>query len=133
MLKPKLKSNFRPEGFKQTLLLKNEVVKDTKRFWLPNVITISIVAIQISLLIIFRKLPPQVPLLYSQKWGESRLVDPSFLWIAPSICVGMVVVNYVLLRFTSSDELLQRLIFWTMPVFSFLLLATLFNIILISL
>lgn len=106
----------------------SEVVDETKKFWLPNIITVALVAIQILLLILFRNLPPQVPLFYSQKWGEARLTDPNFLWLLPTMCVLIVIFNYLLLNFTKRDNLLQKVLFWTMPTIAFFSLITLYNI-----
>src|SRR6476646_4868108 len=91
----------------------NQVVVGTKKYWLPNIISVLLVALQVGLLVIYRDLPPQVPLIYSQRWGDSRLVKPEFLWLLPTICVVLVSFNFFLLRFTGRDELLEKIIFWS--------------------
>lgn len=39
-------------------------------------------------------LPPQVPLFYSLPWGETRLGDPSSLWLLPAISLIILVLNF---------------------------------------
>lgn len=50
----------------------------------------------------FRMLPPQIPLLYSQLWGENQLVDTWLIVIIP-LCMH---VFYVL------NQLIYRRFFW---------------------
>jgi hypothetical protein len=107
---------------------------NTKRsfFFLPTVITLVIIGIQVGLLLLFRSLPPQLPLFYSLKWGESRLASPTYLWMLPASASIVMLVTFGLVRLTPKDRLLQRIIFWSMPTFAFLLLITLYNILVIT-
>lgn len=109
-----------------------EVVQNTKKYWLPNILTLVLVGLQILLLIIFRTLPPQTPLLYSAAWGDSRLVRSEWLWTIPTLSVAIVCANYFLVRFVKNDELLERTIFWTMPIFALLTLITLYKILMLA-
>jgi len=50
------------------------------------VVTAAVVAAGVGVWLVFgKKLPPEVPLLYSRPWGESQLVKPYWLLILPGM------------------------------------------------
>lgn len=47
-------------------------------------------AVGIGLIVVYWKyLPPEVPLLYSRPWGQDQLVSPYFLWTIPAMTAGI--------------------------------------------
>jgi len=43
-------------------------------------------AVGLCLIVVYWKaLPPEVPLLYSRPWGQDQLVSPYFLWLVPAL------------------------------------------------
>ena len=46
-----------------------------------------------------RQMPPQIPLWYSQPWGEGQLAEPKYLLLLPGLAVGIGVgINVVTQR-----------------------------------
>lgn len=56
------------------------------------------------LLFFFKKLPPQVPLLYSKPWGESQLADKELMFLLPGISSLLSFINLRLASFFFKDE-----------------------------
>ncbi len=63
-------------------------------------LTIILIVIQAGLIFFsFPRLPPQVPLYYSQPWGESQLTPPQSLFVLPSISLLFMLTNIFLATF----------------------------------
>ena len=71
---------------------------------------LSILAQGVLILISWKKLPPELPLFYSQPWGEKMLARPLFLLILPTTAFIFVVVNYWILLSTGENIFLRRII-----------------------
>lgn len=70
-------------------------------------------------------LPPQIPLFYSEPWGETMLTQPAMLWILPAICVLVTGLNFSLAIFLLKEN---RFLVRTLTVFSLIVaLATLYD------
>ena len=85
----------------------------------------------VAILIFWRKLPPQVPLLYSRPWGEKQLASPNFLFLLPLLCLVIVTINLLLAAWASrkKERLASRLLAIFSAVFNFLCLVTVLKII----
>lgn len=107
------------------------------KFWQQPVnsrffqINLAVIATQILYLFInFRRLPPQVPLYYSQPWGLSQLASAGELFYLPILSVIILLLNNSLAAFyLHRYQLLSRLLLLFSSVFSLLSLITLFQII----
>lgn len=63
---------------------------------------ISVISL-VSLAIVYNKLPPSVPLLYSRPWGEQQLIPSGFLFGLPVICLLIVFVNSMIMKFYGGE------------------------------
>ena len=81
------------------------------------VFSIFSILLQVILILInWNKLPSQLPLFYSQPWGEKMLASPLFLGILPLIVLGFTACNYLILISVRESIFLRRII----VVFTFL-------------
>lgn len=62
------------------------------------------------ILINWRKLPPELPLFYSQPWGEKMLARPLFFLILPVIVLVFLISNYWILLLQKENVFLRRII-----------------------
>lgn len=92
---------------------------------------ILIIGLQLGFLIYkFNILPAQIPLYYSQPWGEPQLASASALFLLPTFSIIIVLINNLLATFFLHNvQLLSRLLVIFSLLFSFLSLITLFQII----
>jgi len=92
---------------------------------------ILLIGIQIAFLIYkFAVLPDQVPLYYSQPWGEDQLAPASSLFLLPTFSIVVLLINNLLATFfLHTVQLLSRLLVIFSLLFSFLSFITLFQII----
>ena len=59
----------------------------------------------------FTKLPPQIPLFYSQLWGESQLADLWYIALIPIFLHVLVFLNsYIYRRFFWQDHTVKNII-----------------------
>jgi hypothetical protein len=57
----------------------------------------------------FNRLPPQIPLLYSNAYGESQLTDLWFIVIVPLLMNGFVFVNnYLTGKYFYEDDFVKK-------------------------
>lgn len=81
------------------------------------------------LLVKFNDLPPQIPLYYSEPWGESQLTSVSSVFILPALSIAVLLVNNLLaVFFLKSTQLLSRLLVVVSLIFSILSAFTLLQI-----
>lgn len=64
----------------------------------------SILFLSSLILVSWGKLPPEVPLFYSRPWGEPILAKPLFLWILPTISLGVLLVNFALNNLVRDEQ-----------------------------
>ena len=100
----------------------------------PNLLfSLSLLISLAQILILFsiwRFLPPQVPLFYSQPWGNSQLANPVYLILLPAISLGLLVINLFLSLSFLKKELLGRYLFSSSALaVSFLNLISLIQIV----
>ena len=68
------------------------------------------IVVNVGILLVFwRNLPPEVPLLYSRPWGEDQLTSPYFLWIIPVL--GIVIGSGLGLVTNKIEDKMLRVIF----------------------
>lgn len=83
--------------------------------------TVFFVLIQFGMILFkFSSLPPQIPLYYSQPWGEAQLASASSIIILPVASVLVLIINNILaVFFLNSVQLLSRLLIIGSLAFSF--------------
>ncbi len=89
-----------------------------------------IIASTVLLFSFYSKLPPQVPLFYSQPRGPQQLVSPSLLFILPGVSFLVLVINFLVGLFLVSSPFLKEVLSWTAVLIAFLAFFTLLEIIL---
>lgn len=68
------------------------------------------IVVNVGILLVFwRNLPPEVPLLYSRPWGEDQLTSPYFLWMIPIL--GIVIGSGLGLVTNKIEDKMLRVIF----------------------
>lgn len=94
---------------------------------------VSAVIIGISALFVYKNvalLPPQIPLFFSQPWGDQRLGDRVLLWIIPGCLAIFFFMNYAFSLFVYKQELIiARLLGAFLLVWSLLGLYMVWNIV----
>ncbi len=59
----------------------------------------------------FSYLPPQIPLLYSQQWGEDQLVDYWFIFIIPFLLHLFIFLNiYIYNKIFLPNQLIKHIV-----------------------
>lgn len=83
------------------------------------------------LLLIWRRLPLQLPLFYSLPWGEEQLGTPLMLLILPSSSLVIGIINFFLAAmFWKSQPLAAKILAWLATSYTLLASLTLVRIIL---
>ena len=86
---------------------------------------VSIVAI----LMTWRGLPPQVPLWYSQPWGEEQLANPGWLFVLPASSIAWYATNVIFAVYMTMEyRVFAQLLFLSSLVVSFVSFLTLMHI-----
>jgi hypothetical protein len=100
-----------------------------------NLIRLSFMMLGLSWILVgifYKFLPPQIPLFFSQPWGESQLVDKRFLIFLPSVLTILFAVNHRLASMSIvRDELLSFIFLLAQLLMSFLSLTTIVRIIIL--
>ncbi len=66
--------------------------------------------VSVGLLVVYHSsFPAQVPLWYSQPWGEDQLASPAWLWLMPVLIVAVGVVSLRGARRLANEKLLADL------------------------
>lgn len=82
------------------------------------------------ILLSWHRLPPELPLFYSQPWGKEQLTTPFGLFIIPGFSLVIFLINFALLFFLAKEEkLIPKILEITTVVFNLLCLLTLVQII----
>jgi len=88
-----------------------------------------IIASNVLIFLFYSKLPPQVPLFYSQPRGHEQLVSPSLFFLLPGISFLILVVNFLIGRFLAAFPFLKEVLSWTAVLIAFLACFALLKII----
>jgi len=93
----------------------------------------NIIAILVQFALLFLKLndlPPQLPLFYSEPWGESQLVSASTIFLLPILSLAVILINHFLAAlFHSQYRLFSRILIIISLVYSLFSLISLWQII----
>lgn len=80
----------------------------------------------------WRKLPPQVPILYSRPWGEQQLLNKPFILLLPGLAALLTLINLGLVSFLfSNQKALAYFLVWFNLVIIFLEVITFWRILFI--
>jgi hypothetical protein len=95
--------------------------------------TIFIIILQLVLIFYkFSVLPSEIPLFYSLPWGESRLVNCSYIFILPGFSIFFTMINNILaVSYYASINVLSRLLTIFSLIFSLFSLIALIQIIIL--
>lgn len=104
--------------------------QDTITFWLVSICSFAALFLLILLFINLPSLPPQLPLFYSQPWGEKQLATiPQFL-VLPSVVVLITLINLMISwHLHSSQIVLKRMLAISSVVIALLFVITAFKIV----
>ena len=92
-------------------------------FWIVQVLIIALS---------WKLLPPQIPLFYSQPWGEEQLTTPVGILILPVLSLAVSGGNFALIHLVPKEEgLLSKMLIAASAIFNFLALVTLIKIVLL--
>lgn len=100
---------------------------------IKNIIKIALFLWLIEIILIasaWSFLPYQVPLFYSQPWGQEQLATPINLFLFPLLGLLIFFLNSLIFSFIPKNEkLIKKILMTTFLVFNFLSLVTLAQII----
>ncbi|MEK7522870.1 MAG: hypothetical protein AAB569_04775 [Patescibacteria group bacterium] len=71
----------------------------------------------ITFLLKFKTMPPQIPLFYSQLWGESQLADSWAIFILPIFMNFLFFINQYIFNKFYSDNIFVKNIFYYLNLF----------------
>jgi uncharacterized membrane protein len=100
--------------------------KDSKIIFLTNII--FIIAQVLLIFLTQNKLPPQIPLFYSNPWGSNQLADKFMIAILP-VLSGTILISNLFLAKISKDKVLAKLLNFASLVFSLFCLISIIKII----
>jgi hypothetical protein len=85
------------------------------------------------LVIVWRFIPPQVPLFYSRPWGDEQLVDKIILFFIPAVSLVFNIINLLLGNyFLGKEKLLAKFFIFTNFLINLLLIITLVEILFLT-
>lgn len=95
-----------------------------------RIVFLSLAGCFLWLAVWWSKLPPEVPLLYSQAYGESRLISQWGLWLLP---ISSLIIDIISIRLAGSlienDKLLAQILVWLTVLTNMMALVNLMKII----
>jgi len=103
-----------PINLKRTDFLEaTPTLRSTWTFKLSSLAILTHISISsLTLLLFWRKLPPQVPLWYSRPWGTERLVPPLYLLIPIAASITIYAINiFVANKFATDHPMFARVLF----------------------
>lgn len=74
------------------------------------------------------RLPPQVPLFYSQPWGEEQLASAGLLFLLPAVAFLILLINFLASVFLAEEKLILRILAVSSALGTFLVFFTLMRI-----
>lgn len=80
----------------------------------------------IALFLTYPHLPPQIPLFYSQPWGENQLAEQWMIGILPLLMNGFILLNFFLQKKIFGNNTLVKKMFYYFTVFIILTTVTIF-------
>lgn len=97
---------------------------------IANIGTLVFVGVSIiALLMVWKNLPPQVPVWYSQPWGEEQLAHPGWLFLLPASSIAWYATNVIFsVYMTMEYRVFAQLLFLSSLIVSFLSFLTLMHI-----
>ncbi len=99
---------------------------DRLLFWF-FILTVAAILIQFALLgVVWKKLPPLIPLFYSKPWGDDILTKPLLFWLLPGFSLLVLILNFFFSIVVSGDNKFLNRIFAFASLF--VSLAILFDI-----
>ena len=98
-------------------------------------ITLGLILIQVAIIIFFfPKLPPEIPLFFSQPWGKAQLAQPYLLIIFPVFSLVFLITNSLLATlFLEGEVLLSKILVFGSSLFTVFTLIALIKIIILVL
>ena len=102
--------------------------KPTKTF--TRISLFLLAALILTIVSVWRFLPPEIPLFYSRPWGKDQLVNYPGIVIFPIICLIVFFANTVVAQLATKEEtLVKKMLAVASLTFSFLILISLIQII----
>jgi len=80
----------------------------------------------ISFILKFKTMPPQIPLFYSQLWGESQLADVWLIFVLPIFMNFLFFINQFVFNKFYSDNIFIKNIFYYLNLFLIVSLTLIF-------
>lgn len=91
-----------------------------KYLWLNSAFTVVALLVSITILLLFKWLPPNLPLFYSLQWGDKQLGNHQQFFIIPALIILITLINYII-----SWQLHQSQLFFKKMLLTFSMIATL--------
>ena len=105
---------FSNAGLAQTKAELDQLLSEVKNRNLIRIIFLLIILMVIVLILVYQHLPPQVPLFYSQAWGENQLAGRNCLWCLPGFSLIFSVINLRISSHNLSHEsFLSQVLIWS--------------------
>jgi hypothetical protein len=107
-------TGFSSSGFSTTKAELDELLASGKNRNLVRIVFSLIILMIILAALVYHHLPPQIPLFYSQPWGENQLADKTWLWLLPSVSLVFTLINLRLSSHSLNDEnFLSQSLMWS--------------------
>lgn len=107
----------------------SETLEKLNKFQLRFAVATSAISIAI-LVASWTQLPPEVPLLYNNPWGQEQLVAPIWLWTLPTLSILINIIVYIISKKNEdSDPVLMGMALATAIMFQVILNLGLWRII----
>lgn len=105
---------FSSSGLAETKAELDQLLAEIKNRNLVRIIFLLIILMIIVMALVYRHLPPQIPLFYSQPWGKNQLANRAWLWLLPGSSLVFSLIN---LRISShnlnQENFLSQSLMWT--------------------
>jgi len=127
-------TGFSSSSFSQTKAELDNLLAEKNNKNPVRIIFLEITLMIIIILLISTHLPPEIPLFYSQTWGEKQLAQTGWIWILPGSSLVFTIIN---LRISShvftKQKILAQILIWGSLILTSLALIDFLEIIWISL
>lgn len=91
--------------------------------------SVMVVLMLTVILVLWTRLPDEVPLFFSRPWGESRLANKPWLFMLPGLSLMVVVVNLGMGRlYKEYDEIVKKSLATVAFISTFMLFVSLVGI-----
>jgi len=103
--------------------------KDKLLAWNIRMDFFLVLSQSLLLVLLYKYIPPQIPLFFSQPWGDDQLVDKIYICLIPATLLLVFIVNIFLSSlFFQKEKLLSRIIIFTTTLIFVLLTVTFIKI-----